>query len=88
MQNTRPPVPCLRDLLRAYEKLVIMETLRRNGWSRRRAAVALKISRRRLQYRMRALQFDTSAIPLDKHGRPKKVRDQQEDDNKPGTIAR
>ena len=63
----------LCDLLRAYERVVIMETLRRNGWNRRKAAAALGISRRRLAYRMAILRFDVGAIPRDASGRRPRV---------------
>lgn len=59
----------LDDLLAAYERLVIMETLSRNGWNRRRAADALHVSRRRLMYRLVALHVDLGAIPRDAPGR-------------------
>jgi len=63
----------LDDLLTAYERLVIMETLSRNSWNRRRAAEALHVSRRRLMYRLKALHVDLGAIPRDKSGPTKKV---------------
>lgn len=59
----------LDEMLAAYERLVIMQTLERNRWNRSRAAQALSISRRRLQYRMKALHFDLTAIPRDVPGR-------------------
>jgi DNA-binding NtrC family response regulator len=59
----------LDEMLASYERIVILETLRRNDWNRRRAAEALKISRRRLTYRMAALHFDLGAIPRDLPGR-------------------
>jgi DNA-binding NtrC family response regulator len=59
----------LDEMLTAYERLVIMQTLERNRWNRSRAASALGISRRRLQYRMKALHFDLGAIPRDAPGR-------------------
>ena len=62
----------LDDLLRAYERVVIMEALRRNDWNRRKAAEALHISKRRLAYRMRSLHFDVAAIPRDAPGRRRK----------------
>jgi DNA-binding NtrC family response regulator len=65
----KPLTRTLDDLLAAYERVVLMETLRRNGWNRRRAAEALRISRRRLSYRLVALNFDLVAIPHDKRGR-------------------
>lgn len=63
----------LDDLVKAYERVVIMETLRRNDWNRRRAAEALGIPRRRLVYRMAILHFDLGAIPRDLPGRRPRV---------------
>jgi len=71
--GTRTATPSLDDLISAYERVVIMETLRRNGWSRVRAAEALKISERRLFYRMVSLHFDLKAIPRDASGRRKRM---------------
>ena len=64
-----PRSPSLDDLLSAYERVVIMETLRRNDWNRRKAAAALKISPRRLHYRLAALHFELRDIPHDRPGR-------------------
>ena len=66
---TPPQGHSLDEMLASYERIVIMETLRRNDWNRRRAAEALQISRRRLTYRMAALHFDLGAIPRDAPGR-------------------
>lgn len=71
MTTTKPRT--LDDLLTAYERLVIMETLSRNSWNRRKAAEALHVSRRRLMYRLQALHVDLKAIPRDKSGPAKKV---------------
>lgn len=68
---TSTSVHSLDDLLSAYERIVIMEALRRNGWNRRKAAMALGISRRRLAYRLAALHFDLMSIPRDAPGRRK-----------------
>ena len=68
---TSTAVHSLDDLLSAYERIVIMEALRRNSWNRRKAAMALGISRRRLAYRLAALHFDLMAIPRDVPGRRK-----------------
>ena len=62
-------VHSLDELLGNYERTLIMITLQRNKWNRRLAAEALRISTRRLFYRMRALHFDTKAIPRDLPGR-------------------
>jgi DNA-binding NtrC family response regulator len=63
----------LDDMLASYERLVIMETLRRNDWNRRKAAGALQIPLRRLLRRMASLHFDTHAIPRDAPGRRRRV---------------
>jgi DNA-binding NtrC family response regulator len=63
----------LDDLLKAYERIVIMETLSRNSWNRRLAADALHVSRRRLMYRLKALHVDLTVIPRAKSGPRKKV---------------
>lgn len=60
---TTKPTPSLDDLLVAYEKIVIVETLRRNDWNRSRTAAALKITRRRLYRRLEALNFVLEAAP-------------------------
>jgi DNA-binding NtrC family response regulator len=72
-QGTRTSSPSLDDLLSAYERVVIMETLRRNGWNRRKAAEALKISPRRFYGRLAVLRFELAAIPHDRRGRRLKV---------------
>ena len=65
----KPLTRTLDDLLAAYERVVLMETLRRNSWNRRKAAAALRISQRRLYVRMSALHFDLASIPHDRRGR-------------------
>ena len=65
----KPLTRTLDDLLAAYERVVLMETLRRNNWNRRKAAEALRISQRRLYVRMSALHFDLASIPHDRRGR-------------------
>lgn len=67
--TTNKQLHSLDELLGNYERMVIMITLQRNKWNRRLAAEALQISKRRLLYRMRALHFDTKAIPRDLPGR-------------------
>lgn len=59
----------LDDLLANYERIVIMEALRKCGWNRRKAAEVLKISRRRLLYRLAALHVNLASIPRDLPGR-------------------
>lgn len=62
----------LDEMVSAYETMLIMETLAKNGWNRGRSAGALQISRRRLSFRMRKLGFDLKALPHDKPGRKKR----------------
>jgi DNA-binding NtrC family response regulator len=67
----------LDEMIASYERLLIMETLRRNDWNRRKAAAALQIPVRRLFKRMAALHFDTSAIPRDAPGRRRRSENQE-----------
>lgn len=67
----------LDDMIASYERLLIMETLRRNDWNRRKAAEALQIPVRRLFKRMAALHFDTRAIPRDAPGRRRRSDSQE-----------
>jgi DNA-binding NtrC family response regulator len=69
MPLEKPLTRTLDDLLAAYERVVIMETLKRNRWNRRLAAEALRISERRLYCRLEVLHFDLAAIPHDSSGR-------------------
>ena len=69
------------EMIASYERLLIMETLRRNAWNRRKAAIALQISPRRLYKRMAALHFDTSAIPRDAPGRRRREPGTAEDNS-------
>jgi DNA-binding NtrC family response regulator len=68
----------LDEMIVSYERLLIMETLRRNDWNRRKAAVALQIPLRRILRRMAALHFDTQAIPRDAPGRRKRPESLQD----------
>jgi DNA-binding NtrC family response regulator len=72
MTTEKPLTRTLDDLLAAYERVVIMETLKRNQWNRRLAAEALRISKRRLYQRLTVLHFDLEAIPHDARGRKKR----------------
>ena len=69
MTSEKPLTRTLDDLLAAYERVLIMETLRRNGWNRRKSAAALGIPLRRFFWRLSMLHVDLEAIPHDKRGR-------------------
>lgn len=62
------------ELRRNYERTLIMIALQKNNWNRRLAAEMLKITRRGLTYKMRALHIDVKAIPRDTSG-PKRKTD-------------
>jgi DNA-binding NtrC family response regulator len=62
----------LRDLLRQHERLIIVRTLQACGFSRKRAAEALQLTRHQLWRRMRDLRMDLSALPVVLPGRPRR----------------
>jgi two-component system, NtrC family, response regulator AtoC len=47
----------VRDAARQVESRIIMETLERNRWNRRRTAEALQISYRSLMYKMKSARL-------------------------------
>jgi len=61
------------ELRRNYERTVIMIALQKNNWNRRLAAEMLRITRRGLTYKMKALHIDITAIPHATIGRPRDV---------------
>lgn len=65
--ESKPPAKLtrqtLREMLAIYERSVLLQTLRLNGFSREQAARALGITRQHLWRRMRDLKIDFSAIP-------------------------
>jgi DNA-binding NtrC family response regulator len=65
----RPP-RTLDEHLALHERLIIIQTLTANGLSRKRAAEALGLSRKRLWSRMRALGIEARRTTV---GRPKKL---------------
>lgn len=69
--NERVPLS-LREVLRRHERVVIVQTLQANGFSRARAAEALQVTRKQLWRRMRALDMDFKALPVVRTGRPRK----------------
>jgi DNA-binding NtrC family response regulator len=68
----KPPKPplTLSDLLALHERLLIVQTLSRHDFSRKRAAEALGITRLDLWRRMRKLKID---VKRTSPGRPSKT---------------
>jgi DNA-binding NtrC family response regulator len=67
----------LKELLTQTERMVIMETLARNKWNRRRTAQILGISRTNLWERMTRLDIKLSEVPRDRPGRRKQESNAQ-----------
>jgi len=71
----QPPgrqIKTLHDLLALHERLIIIQTLERNRFSRQKAAEALGVTRNYLWRRMKLLGVDFSALPRTTPGRPRK----------------
>ena len=62
----------LDEILRRYERLIIIQVLQANDFSRTKAARSLKVSRHNLWRRMMLLKIDFSEMPLVRTGRPRK----------------
>jgi DNA-binding NtrC family response regulator len=62
----------LEEILQRYERLIIIQVLQANDFSRAKAARSLKVSRNSLWRRMQALKIDFSELPLVRTGRPRK----------------
>ena len=62
----------LDEILRRYERLIIIQVLQANDFSRAKAAKSLKVSRNNLWRRMQSLKIDFSEMPLVRTGRPRK----------------
>jgi DNA-binding NtrC family response regulator len=62
----------LDEILRRYERLIIIQVLQANDFSRAKAARSLKVSRNNLWRRMKVLKIDLSEMPMVRMGRPKK----------------
>lgn len=73
MTEPRPPMS-LRDLLWQYERMIIVKTLQSCGFSRKKAALVLQLSRNQLWRRMRVLKMDTAALPVVLPGRPRRKK--------------
>ena len=62
----------LPEIMAAYERVIIIQSLQHNGFSRMKTAASLGVSRTLLWRRMRLLGMDFSAVPRIITGRPKK----------------
>jgi DNA-binding NtrC family response regulator len=76
--GSRSPVPIgkvprtLPEIMAAYERIVIIEALQRNGFSRKRTAVSLGITRGLLYARIRLLKINLGELPSSSmRGRPR-----------------
>ena len=70
-EASRAPMS-LDEILRRYERLIIIQVLQANDFSRAKAAKSLKVSRNNLWRRMQSLKIDFSEMPLVRTGRPRK----------------
>ena len=62
----------LPEIMAAYERVIIIQSLQHNGFSRKRTAASLGVSRTLLWRRMKLLGMDFSAVPRIITGRPRK----------------
>ena len=62
----------LDEILKRYERLIIIQVLQANDFSRAKAARSLKVSRNNLWRRMQILKIDFSEMPMVRTGRPRK----------------
>ena len=62
----------LDEILRRYERLIIIQALQAHDFSRTKAARSLKVSRHNLWRRMQSLKIDFSEMPMFRTGRPRK----------------
>lgn len=64
----------LPELLALHERLIIIQTLQRHGFSRAEAAKSLGITRLDLWRRMRRLGVDVKVVPRTSPGRPRRSK--------------
>jgi len=62
----------LAELLALHERLIIIQTLQQNAFSRKGAAEALGLTRAQLYRRMQVLRIDTAVLPRTSRGRPRR----------------
>jgi DNA-binding NtrC family response regulator len=72
--STAPPRQgrTLHELLALHERVILIQALQMNHFSRTRAAESLGVSRNYLWRRMRMLRIDFSVLPRTTPGRPRK----------------
>ena len=69
----------LPEIMAAYEKMIILQALKHNGFSRAMTAASLGVRRALLWRRMKLLKLDYTVVPKGHGGRPrKKVLSQEE----------
>lgn len=61
----------LPEIMAAYERVIIIQSLQHHGFSRKQTAASLGVSRTLLWRRMRLLGMDFSAVPRIIPGRPR-----------------
>ena len=62
----------LPEIMAAYERVIIIQSLQHHDFSRMRTAASLGVSRTLLWRRMKLLGMDFSAVPRIITGRPRK----------------
>lgn len=69
----KPRTPkTLSELLAAHERLILIQALQLNGFSRQLTALSLGITPNQLWRRMTILKIDFAALPRNAPGRPRK----------------
>jgi DNA-binding NtrC family response regulator len=63
----------LYEMMKRYERLLIIQSLQANDFSRVRTARSLKLTPKSLWRRMKSLAIDFSDMPMVRTGRPKKI---------------
>jgi DNA-binding NtrC family response regulator len=63
----------LYEMLKRYERLLIIQSLQANDFSRVKTARSLKLTPKSLWRRMKSLAIDFSDMPTVRTGRPKKI---------------
>lgn len=62
----------LPEIMAAYEKMIILQALKHNGFSRAKTATSLGVRRALLWRRMKLLRIDHTVVPKGHGGRPRK----------------
>lgn len=69
----------LPEIMAAYEKMIILQALKHNDFSRAKTATSLGVRRVLLWRRMKLLRIDHTMVPKGHRGRPlKKISCQEE----------